>query len=560
MVVDAVTDRYRPLPFDQEKLVGLIARRLRANSEGYLEHVDRQLAPTTAHAAVTPERSFGEQAGKFLEASANAYEYRHDERLKAVMDRVDKEVIAAQSTHQHLGYHLGDVDSRSRDLVVHKYDLLGLLAYYRVTQSEESLAAARKIGELLVTTFSKDSTDGAGRADAASLIEPLVALYAYTEESHYLDLCRSAAEAWLKSRGRHSETTAENLSILHGLIELYRVTGDESYFRDIPATWMQVRSSGLSLAGSPLSSGESRGASAGKNPEDACATLAWIQLTLNLLRITGEPQYAEQLEQTFYNGVFAAQDANTGAILSPAPLNGTKQPAPNADPCVSSQAQSITLAPAAVWGRYGNGIAVLLYNAGRATFQLRRRGAVQLYSEANFPESGDFLLHVEPAHNMHFPLRLRVPEWTNRFTVDIGGSHLNGKPGDYLTLNREWRPGDTIKISIDMTPRVISSPESPDQIAVQRGPQVLALSKALNPQLKDLAEAAIPAGGGSETKLPSFSGRLPMNWPGDQAYDVMGEYGGKSQPFVLTPFADARSYRVWLKGASASSGAAKYLP
>ncbi len=556
MVVDAVTDRYHPLQFDQEKLAGLLSMRMQANSEGYLEHVDEHLLAHSLQNRGGDARtaSVGGQAGKFLEASANAYAYSHDAGLRAVMERVEKQLIAAQT---------GDSGSVSKSgagnsaLWVQKYDLLGLLAYYRVTQDDSALDASENIGDSLVKTFAKGSSGYSENARAMVLVEAFVALYRYTEESRYLDLCRSAAEAWLRSKDTHSGPSYENLSALQGLVELYRVTGDESYFRPVVAAWMDVRNKWLSPAGNPTSNGEASTANRNRSEGDACATLTWIQLTLNLLRVTGEAQYAEQLEHTIYNQLFATQEANTGAILASAPLNGSKQRSVNSDACMSSEAEGLTLIPSMVWGRYGNGIAVLLYNAGRATFQLSRRGSVQLYSEAAYPESGDFLLHVEPAHNMRFPLRLRVPEWTSHFAVEIAGSHLMGRPGDFLTINREWKRGDTVKISMDMTVRVLTGSSTyADQIALQRGPQVMALCRALNPQLKDLAGAALIDSDASRPRLTPVDGKLPLNWPGDQAYAVAGEYEGKPQRLVLVPFADANAYRVWMKRPAASSGGA----
>lgn len=559
VVVDAVTDRYRPLPFEQQKLAGLLSKRLRANSEGYLEHVSDQLSQHIGSADSKAQTAlFGQQAGKFLEASANAYEYRRDEHLRAVMDRVAERVIAAQAAHEHWNNTVAGDRWSGQDLLVHKYDLLGLLAYYRVTADDNALTSARQIGDMLVNSLPKGSAGRAEYRRAATLIEPLVLLYRFTEDGRYLELSRSAADAWLQSKETHRDPAAENLSELHALLDLYRITGDESYFRPVPSAWAEVRNRWLSLTGNPLSNGEVSTANESKSGGDACATLAWMQLNLNLLRVTGEPQYAEQLEHTAYNQLFAAQDANTGAIFEPAPLNGSKQPAAPSDSCVASEAQGIAMLPAEVWGRFDSGIAVLLYNAGRGTFQLRRRGTVQLYAESGFPETGEYLLHVEPSRNLRFPLRLRVPEWTNNFTVDVGATHLNGKPGDFLTLNREWKPGDSVRISMDMTVRVLTgSADYPDRIAVQRGPQVLALAEGLNPELKDLSEAALLTADASRPKLTPLTYKFPSNWPGDQAYAIAGEYEGKVRQLTLAPFADARTYRVWLRRPSASTGATK---
>ncbi len=83
LVVNAVTDRYRPLASDQQKLAGLLSERMRATREGYLERVNDEALFTAV----------GEQAGRFLEASASEYEYSHDPNLKAVMDRVAMEAF-----------------------------------------------------------------------------------------------------------------------------------------------------------------------------------------------------------------------------------------------------------------------------------------------------------------------------------------------------------------------------------------------------------------------------------------------------------------------------------
>ena len=100
---------------------------------------------------------------------------------------------------------------------------------------------------------------------------------------------------------------------------------------------------------------------------------------------------------------------------------------------------------------------------------------------------------------------------------------------------------------MDMTAHVLKGwPTYPDQIALQRGPEVLALPKALNPQVKDLAAATLLATDLANPQLTPANA-LPANWLGDQAYTVPGEYQGQPQQLILAPFADARAYRIWLK-------------
>ncbi len=547
VVVNAVTDRYRPLAPDQQKLAGVLSERMRATGEGYLERVNDA-------ALFTP---VGEQAGRFLDAAVSQYEYSHDPNLKAVMDRVAKELLAHESPAANAEGQISSVDPKVRNTPntsPFRGDLLGEIAYYRVTGDGAALTASEKLGDSVLSIFGK--TTASRNSAPRALLEPFVYLYRYTGDSLYLDFTESLAASWLAAKPARIDPTYENLSDLVGLIELYRITGDESYFRPVVAAWSDLRANHLTLTGTPIrGSGDTRSAE-NDDTTELCITASWIQLTLDLLRITGESQYAEQLERTIYNQLFAAEDARTGHSFSSAPLNGRKKLALTTDTCVAAEAKALSTIPSAVWGRYGNGIAVVLYTAGRATFRLRRRGTVQLYSEATYPETGDILLHVEPSRNMQFPLRLRVPEWTSRFVADVGASHLIGKPGEFLTITREWKRGDAVKIAIDMTVHVIDgAPAYPERVAIQRGPQVLALGHTLNPNVTDLSAAGPISTDPSQLRVPTVESRFPANWAGSQAYIFPGEYEGRRQELVLIPFADAIDCRVWMKKPIARSGA-----
>jgi hypothetical protein len=113
-----------------------------------------------------------------------------------------------------------------------------------------------------------------------------------------------------------------------------------------------------------------------------------------------------------------------------------------------------------------------------------------------------------------------------------------------LAIDREWNAGDEVHIDLDLTVRVIpGGPSYPYGVAIARGPQVLALEKGVNPGVLDL-QAAGPRG--MEVKLADARSNLSPRWRGSQAYSFDGVVAGKPRELVLVPFADARTYRVWL--------------
>jgi DUF1680 family protein len=570
VVHDKVADLFTPAPYDSQRIAGMLGERMKVNIEGRLLQVDEQGLLGCFQNRPGPQKWAGEHAGKFLHAAANAWLYSKDERLKTLMNRVARSLIAAQLPDGYLGTYLDDRRWTSWDVWVHKYDLIGLLAYYQATGHEPALGASKQIGDLLCRTFGTapgqrdiiSSGTHVGMA-ATSVLEPMVNLYRLTGDRKYLDFCEYLVRSWdqphgpkiiesLNSTGsvfRTADAKAyEMMSNLVGLIELHRVTGNPAYLRAAQIAWKDIATRRLYITGTTSASehftddqvlpGEEM-----SNVGEGCATVTWLQLNWQLLRLTGEAQYAEQLEQTVYNALLGAQDPRNGDICYFTPLNGKKSPTPRINCCVSSEPRGISMIPQLAWGTRGGGIAVLFYVEGRAVLRTQSE-EVALDSATNYPSDGKITLRVNPRRALRFPLYLRVPQWTANYTAVAGGQRYNGTPGQYLTIDREWKPGDRVDVEMDMTVRVLpGEPSYPYSVAIMRGPQVFALEQAVDRDVLDL-QAAGPAS--MQVKLADARPKLPANWRGGQAYSFDGVVAGKARELVLVPFSDARTYRVWL--------------
>jgi DUF1680 family protein len=557
-VQDKVHDKFVPAPYERQKIEGLLGRRLQVNLEGRLLHVDEARLLAGFQHKPGEQDWIGEHAGKFLHAAGNMWLYTHDTRLRTIMDRIARVMIASQGPDGYLGTYTEDKRWTSWDVWVHKYDLIGLLTYYHVTGYGPALDASRKIGDLLCRTFGErpgqrdiiKAGEHVGMA-ATSVLEPMVMLYRDTGEQRYLDFCDYITRAYDEQGGPrviHSldETGSvfktanakayEMMSNLVGLAELYRLTGNRKFLEPVLAAWKDISTKRLYITGTTSSSEHFRGDFdlPGEEQSDVgegCATVTWLQLNWQLLRLTGEAQYAQELERTVYNQLLGAQDPHNGNICYFTPLNGKKHPTPGINCCVSSEPRGISMIPQIAWGSLDRGVAVELYTPGQAEI-----AGVRLKSETSFPAAGTVTLTVDPDKARRFPLFLRVPAWTREFTATYAGRKLAGNPGEYLKIDREWKSGDRVEIAMDMTVRLLDGGKSyPDSVAVERGPQILALEKSLNSV--PLAQAAVPG----EIRLQTAE-NLPSSWGGDQAYSL--ETGGKE--LTLVPFADARKYRVWL--------------
>ena len=103
------------------------------------------------------------------------------------------------------------------------------------------------------------------------------------------------------------------MSNLVGLVELYRVTGNRDYLKPAEIAWKDIVAhrlyvTGTTSAGEHFQDDNVLAGEEASNVGEGCATVTFLQLTWQLLRSTGEPQYADLLEQTVYNALLGAQD------------------------------------------------------------------------------------------------------------------------------------------------------------------------------------------------------------------------------------------------------------
>jgi DUF1680 family protein len=592
-VRDAVRDVFVPAPYETQKISGLLGERMQVNLEKRLLAIEEQQVLAGFRQRPGVQEWIGEHVGKYLDASANTWRFTHDPRLREQLDRIALALIACQKEDGYLGTYTDDKRWTSWDVWVHKYDLIGLLAWYRISGDERALNASRKIGDLLIGVFEgglRDiiaSSEHVGMA-ATSVLEPICQLYRYTGDPRYLQFARFIVEkAWeqpngpkivssLLSTGSVFKTANakayEMMSDLVGLLELYRLTGEERYLRAAQAAQKDVVAHRLYLTGTASSHehflddfllpGEQK-----DDVGEGCVTVTWMQLNWQLLRLTGEAAYAQEIERTVFNQLLAAQDSRSGNICYFTPLNGKKEPRTDINCCRSSEPRGISMIPAMLWGSLGakgetDSIAIEILAPGKVLID-----DVLIVSDTDYPFSGRAVLTLTPDKPHAFTLALRVPEWSTSYKVKLSqtGEKFVGKPGEYLRITREWKRSDRLEVEMDMPARFIGGGKSyPNSVAVVRGPLVLALAKGANFELADIGKVALKPAPSQINEQFTNSSAVPAKQSPAAAraslaalteerpglYSLPGVVldGAHSRDLMLhfVPFADAREYLVWL--------------
>jgi hypothetical protein len=143
--------------------------------------------------------------------------------------------------------------------------------------------------------------------------------------------------------------------------------------------------------------------------------------------------------------------------------------------CTASAPRALVMLPqiAVMVGRAGP--VVNLYERGHATVTLASGQRVTLVQQTDYPAGDTVRIEVRPQAPARFALDLRIPGWSARTQLAV-----NDRPepapraGGYARLERTWRPGDRVTLTLDLRARLVPAPDGSAHAAITRGPIVLA--------------------------------------------------------------------------------------
>ena len=579
IVPNKIQDQYTPAYY--QDIDGLLGYRLQVNLEKRLLQIDSATLLSGFKKRPGAQTWIGEHVGKFLFSASKTYAYSHDLRVKHLMDDMVRKYIGCQMPDGYLGTYLLKDRWTAWDVWAHKYAIIGLLNYYSVTGYKPALETAEKAGDLICRTFGDEpgkrdlmtAGEHAGLAPG-SILEPMVDLYRYTGDKKYLDFCKYILRAFEQPDGpklisqleKYGDVTKvgdakayEMLSCFLGMLKYYKLTGEQKYLTLLQTAWTDITQRRLYITGTSSDHEIFRepGILRAENKDDmgeGCVTVTWIQFNLQLLQITGEPKYAEELERSVYNHLLAAENPQTGCVSYYTALNGPKpyRCDQGYSCCLSSVPRGISLIPEMMGGKINGTFTVLMYENAEATQKIIAKDgsplSLKISSATKFPLNGQVVFTVDPSKTASFALNFRVPLWSENFTAKVGDKTYQGKKGILLKIDRKWHAGDKVEVSFEMPVQVIPGGLSyPNEIAIKRGPQLFAIDDGLNTGLDSLSHIVYS---NTNSALTDEKAKLPADWIWKQAYSVDMQVNGRSQRVILVPFSEAgqkaANINVWI--------------
>jgi DUF1680 family protein len=446
--------------------------------------------------------------GKWFTSLTLADAYHSTPATREKRDEAAKALMATAAPDGYLGTRVPSHRLEGWDVWGCKYALLGLMADYDRSHDATVLAAARRQTDVLIAALGPGKTSIADVGEwnglpASSVLEPVVLLYERTGEKKYLDFAEHIVACWSAPSKRLpagmrlvedalagknpdqmcSPKAYEMMSCFEGLCELCRATGKREYldasvkladgiFRE-EATLV-----GVGTRGEVWFGGAKQQTGVVEKPMETCVTVTWMKLCDQLLRLTGDVRYADELEKNLYNGLLGAMMPDGAWWAYFDGLMGVRVPSyvQHADVglscCVVNGPRGLMLTPFWAFMQSADGPVVNLYAPGNAQV-----GTVKLEITGDYPVTDQVTIWVTPASTKEFTLSLRIPSWSERTQLKLNGKAVPVTPG-YTKIRRTWRKGDRVAITFDMRARTV---ECNGQVALQRGPVVLSLDNRLTP-------------------------------------------------------------------------------
>ena len=558
-----IEPRYRKPSKLKFNLEGFIGGRLKANEEEWLlKAIDanpaiinifhqRDLKPS-----LNIDVHSGEYPGKFLTGAVLCWNISHSNYLKIVIEKLIKEISIAQDSNGYLGpfsqkqRFFGKIkkfiqsdwvdlfmfqegssgihrllreirktpiyESNVWDLWGHYHCMLGLWLWYCETGDKLAFKICIKAADLICDIFldSKKNVYNTGAYECnMAIIHIFCLLYKRIGNPKYIKMVHKIENEWnTEGAGAYLNSAIEkkefyeitkprweSLHNIQALSELYYITGDQKYKEAFEHFYWSIVKYDRHNTGGFSSGEQARGNPYDPRVIETCATVAWIALSVDMLRLTGDSVVADELELSTFNAMLGAQSPSGRWWSYNTPMDGLRKAfyhdvnwqclpgGPELNCCYMSGAKGLGMLSEWAFMISSDGIYINYYGPGAFKLMSPSTQYITLVQKTDYPKKGEISICINLNKSERFTLRLRIPKWSCKSNVMVNGKkEKNVMSGNYYSIDKIWKKGDLIKLSLDMSFHFWKGrKECSGKTSIYYGPILLAYDRYFNKTITD---------------------------------------------------------------------------
>ncbi len=306
---------------------------------------------------------------------------------------------------------------------------------------------------------------------------------------------------------------------------------------------------------------------------ETCASIGLIFWARRMLKLKLDSQYADVMELALYNGALSGMSLDGMSYFYVNPLMIIPEQAESRYDlrhvrtervpwfgcacCPPNVARMVSSFGSYAYSENEDTFFIDLYAGGT----VKTEKGITLTCETDFPHGGTAKYTIKG--EAETTVAIRIPAWSEKSLLTVNGEavDLNAVTKDgYAYITRAWKDGDTLALTMDMTPHVVyaSAKIAADsgKVCVQRGAFVYCAEEVDNGKVLPLYVKA-----GAEPKALDFEpetlgGIVPVEIAGCAQQDIDTLYSTKAPKFVektirLIPYytwanRGENQMRVWL--------------
>lgn len=460
----------------------------------------------------------GEYWGKMMRGACFTYSYTKNETLYLTLTETVQDMLTAQSENGRISSYGVDHEFDSWDLWCRKYVLLGMQYYLEICRDEELAqriiaSMGRQVDYIMAHIGTRDggkkpitkATRTWRGLNSSSILEPVVRLYSLTGEQKYLDFAsyivkcggtdvvsifELAYEDKLMPYQYPVTKAYEMTSCFEGLLEYYRITGEERYKESVIRFADRVLETDFTIIGSSGCTHElfdhstvrQANTNNGKIAQETCVTVTLMKFFYQLTLLTGSSKYVDAFETALYNAYLGA--INTKQVVEaaisqlcpesePVPLpfdsyspltagtrgNGIGGLKVMADKhyygccaCIGSAGNGLVAKLACLQSK--EGVVLNLFEEGEIRIHTPSGALLTLAISTAYPKHGSIKIQVGLENDEQLKLMIRNPSWSKQTEIRVNEDRQPVQNG-YIVLDRKWINGDVISLELDMRTEVL---------------------------------------------------------------------------------------------------------
>jgi DUF1680 family protein len=386
---------------------------------------------------------------------------------------------------------------------VHKI-MAGLLDSHHHLGNTQALDVALKMAgyfEKRLSSLKPEEIEKIFRTDGSrnpqnefgAMSEVLAELGSITGDRRHLEAARVFNRSWFvgplaagedRLAGLHANT---HVAQAVGIARCANLTGDRDGLRASENFWKLVtRQHSFVIGGNSFKEWfDKPGVETGPSIDDgkelpattaeSCNTHNLLKLTARLFEREPRAEYADYFERALYNHLLGTIAPDTGAVTYFLPLRGQfRTYLDGTHCCVGSGIENTPRYNEGIFFHRDNALWINLYIPSELSWP---DAGLTLRQEGDVTKGQPVRLSVVKSAGKTATLSFRVPHWiAGPAVLTLNGKEATrtDKPATYVKLEREWKAGDVVTLTLPAALRLERAKDSPSLVSVFFGPVLLA--------------------------------------------------------------------------------------